>query len=104
MKKFEYVKMKDVTQAMTDTFNEAGLPYDPSHYFAHLSKLLDDMPTVKMEEGAFDGTVELNKKRYEELVSESTQLAILEKAYKGMKSYEFDNFVKVLFEEKEETC
>ena len=104
MKKFEYVKMKDVTQAMTDTFNEAGLPYDPSHYFAHLSKLLDDMPTVKMEEGAFDGTVELNKKRYEELISESTQLSMLEKAYKDLKSYEFENLVKVFFGEKEEAC
>ena len=102
MKKFKYVKMKDVEQAMLDTFNKPGLPYDPSSYFAHLSELLNDMPTVKMDEGAFDGSVDLNRKRYEELISESTQLAILEKAYKGMKSYDFDNFVKVFFGEKED--
>ena len=48
--------------------------------------------------------VALEKDQYEELISRSTQLSIIEKAYKGLKSYDFDNFVKVLFGEKEETC
>ena len=104
MKKFEYVKMKDVMQAMIDTFNDVNIPHDPSHLFSNLSKLINGMPKIEMDEGAFDGTVDLNRKRYEELISESTQLEILEKAYKGMKSYDFDNFVKVFFGAKEETC
>lgn len=45
--------------------------------------------------------VSLEKDQYEELISRSAQLAIIEKAYKGMESYRFDEFMKVLFGEKE---
>ena len=41
--------------------------------------------------------VPLEKDQYEELISRSTQLEIIEKAYKGMESYRFDEFMKVLF-------
>lgn len=39
---------------------------------------------------------------YEELVSRSTELSIIEKAYKGMKSYQFEEFLKSLFGAKED--
>ena len=39
----------------------------------------------------------LEKDQYEELISRSTQLEIIEKAYKRMESYRFDEFMKVLF-------
>ena len=48
--------------------------------------------------------IPLDADRYEELISESTQLSMLEKAYKDLKIYEFENLVKVFFGEKEETC
>ena len=48
--------------------------------------------------------IALDIDRYEELISRSTQLAMIEKAYKDLKSYEFDSLVKVLFGAKEETC
>jgi hypothetical protein len=41
--------------------------------------------------------VSLEKDQYEELISRRTQLEIIEKAYKGMELYRFDEFMKVLF-------
>lgn len=46
--------------------------------------------------------VYLDADRYEELVSRSTELSIIEKAYKGMKSYQFEEFLKSLFGAKED--
>ena len=48
--------------------------------------------------------VALEKDQYEELISRSTRLSMIEKAYKDLKIYEFENLVKVFFGEKEETC
>ena len=45
--------------------------------------------------------VALEKDQYEDLISKSTQLVIIEKAFKRMESYRFDEFLKVLFGEKE---
>lgn len=44
----------------------------------------------------------LGTDQYEELVSRSTQLSIIEKAYMGMKSYQFEEFLKALFGAKED--
>lgn len=44
--------------------------------------------------------VALEKDQYETLISRSTQLAIIEKAYRRLKSYDFDSFMKVLFDEE----
>lgn len=41
--------------------------------------------------------VPLEKDQYEELIARSTQLAIIEKAYKRMESYRFDEFMNALF-------
>ena len=46
--------------------------------------------------------VYLDADRYEELVSRSTQLFMIEKAYVELKSYQFDDFVKILFGAKAE--
>lgn len=46
--------------------------------------------------------VHLYADRYEELVSRSTELSIIEKAYMGMKSYQFEEFLKSLFGAKED--
>lgn len=46
--------------------------------------------------------VYLSAERYEELVSKSTELSIIEKAYMGMKSYQFEEFLKLLFGAKED--
>lgn len=43
--------------------------------------------------------VYLDVDQCEELVSRSTQLAMIEKAYKELKSYKFDNFMGVLLGE-----
>ena len=48
--------------------------------------------------------VYLDAVQYKEMVERSMQLAMLERAYKDLKSYEFDSLVKVLFGAKEETC
>ena len=48
--------------------------------------------------------VYLDADQYEELVSKSTQLAMLERAYKELKSYEIDVILKTIFGEKEEAC
>ena len=48
--------------------------------------------------------VYLSADRYEELVSRSTKLAMLESAYKKLKSYENDIILKAIFGEKEEIC
>mgnify|MGYP004600972921 CR=1 FL=1 len=48
--------------------------------------------------------IALDTDRYENLISRSTKLSMLEKAYKDLKSYEFENLVKVFFGEKEEAC
>lgn len=46
--------------------------------------------------------VYLSADRYEEMVSRSTEFFIIEKAYKGMKSYQFEEFLKSLFGAKED--
>ena len=46
--------------------------------------------------------VYLDADQYEELVSRSTQLAILEKAYRELKSYELDAILKMIFGAKED--
>lgn len=46
--------------------------------------------------------VYLDADRYEELVSRSTEFSIIEKAYMGMKSYQFEEFLKSLFGTKED--
>lgn len=46
--------------------------------------------------------VYLSAGRYAELVSRSTVLSIIEKAYKGMKSYQFEEFLKSLFGAKDD--
>lgn len=46
--------------------------------------------------------IPLDVDRYEELISRSTELFIIEKAYKGMKSYQFEEFLKSLFGAKED--
>lgn len=48
--------------------------------------------------------VYLDADQYEGLVSRSTQLAMLERAYKELKSYEIDTILKTIFGEKEEAC
>lgn len=44
----------------------------------------------------------LDTDQYEELISRSTQLSIIKKAYMGMKSYQFEELLKVLFGTKED--
>ena len=44
--------------------------------------------------------VYLDADRYEDLVSRSTHLFMLEKAYEELTSYRFDDFVKALFGEQ----
>lgn len=45
--------------------------------------------------------VYLDVDQYEELVSRSTQLAMIEKAYKKLTSYKFNDFIEVLLGEPE---
>lgn len=46
----------------------------------------------------------LDAYQYKELVSRSTKLEMLERAYKELKSYEVDAILKTIFGEKEEAC
>ena len=53
-----------------------------------------------MEE--YKSFVYLDIDQYEDLLSRSTQLAMLERAYKELKSYEVDVILRTLFGKKEE--
>lgn len=48
--------------------------------------------------------VYLDADQYKELLSRSTKLEMLERAYKELKSYEIDAILKTIFGEKEEAC
>ena len=48
--------------------------------------------------------VYLDAVQYKEMVERSMQLAMLERAYKELKSYEIDTILKTIFGEKEEAC
>ena len=48
--------------------------------------------------------VYLDAVQYKEMVERSMQLAMLERAYKELKSYEIDVILKTIFGEKEEAC
>ena len=48
--------------------------------------------------------VYLDAVQYKKMVERSMQLAMLERAYKELKSYEIDVILKTIFGEKEEAC
>lgn len=48
--------------------------------------------------------VYLDADQYKELVSRSTKLEMLERAYKDLKSYDVDAILKTIFGKKEEAC
>ena len=48
--------------------------------------------------------VYLDAVQYKGMVERSMQLAMLERAYKELKSYEIDVILKTIFGEKEEAC
>lgn len=48
--------------------------------------------------------VYLDAVQYKEMVERSMQLAMLERAYKELKSYEIDVILKTIFGDKEAAC
>ena len=54
--------------------------------------------------GRTQSLVYLDAYQYKELVSRSTKLEMLERAYKELKSYEIDAILKTIFGGKEEAC
>lgn len=57
---------------------------------------------VSMEERK--SFVYLDAVQYKEMVERSMQLAMLERAYKELKSYEIDVILKTIFGDKEAAC
>ena len=50
-----------------------------------------------------EGMVLLHADRYEKLVADAEKLEIIKRAYKTVRGYVYDDILKMLFGEKEET-